>query len=106
MHLDVEVGDLGGLRGLGATVVRAPTETENWWIMADAEGGEFCAFVRPERRPCRAGCTNCRMHIDVTTPDVDALVTAGAVVLREPDDETRWHVMADPEGNEFCAFTA
>jgi hypothetical protein len=28
----------------------------------------------------------------------------GATVLREPDDEIRWWVTADPEGNEFCAF--
>ena len=46
-----------------------------------------------------------RVHVDVTTADVGVLVTAGAVVLREPDDEVRWHVLADPDGNEFCAFT-
>ncbi|MET0953443.1 MAG: VOC family protein, partial [Aeromicrobium sp.] len=23
-----------------------------------------------------------------------------------PTDETRWTVMADPEGNEFCVFDA
>jgi hypothetical protein len=26
-------------------------------------------------------------------------------VLREPGGDIRWHVLADPEGNEFCAFT-
>jgi len=45
-----------------------------------------------------------RIHIDVTTPDLDALVAAGAVVLRPQDDEIRWTVLADPDGNEFCAF--
>ena len=25
-------------------------------------------------------------------------------LLREPDEEVRWWVLADPEGNEFCAF--
>jgi hypothetical protein len=45
-----------------------------------------------------------RIHLDVTTTDVGALVAAGAVVLREPDGEVQWHVMADPDGNEFCAF--
>ena len=45
-----------------------------------------------------------RIHLDVTTPDVAALVDAGAVVLRKPDDEVAWHVLADPDGNEFCAF--
>jgi hypothetical protein len=26
-------------------------------------------------------------------------------VLREPGGDIDWHVLADPEGNEFCAFT-
>jgi hypothetical protein len=46
-----------------------------------------------------------RIHWDVTVPAVAPLVEAGAVVLREPDDDIGWHVLADPEGNEFCAFT-
>jgi hypothetical protein len=45
-----------------------------------------------------------RIHWDVTAPDVEALVAAGATVLRPPDDDIRWTVLADPEGNEFCAF--
>jgi hypothetical protein len=32
-------------------------------------------------------------------------VALGATVLRAPDEEIRWHVLADPEGNEFCVFT-
>lgn len=46
-----------------------------------------------------------RIHWDVDTDDVRLLVEHGATVLREPDDETSWTVLADPEGNEFCAFT-
>ena len=46
-----------------------------------------------------------RIHLDVTTPDVAALVAAGATILRAPDEEIRWTVLADPDGNEFCAFT-
>ena len=45
-----------------------------------------------------------RIHIDVTTPDVQLLVDAGATLLRAQDDEIRWNVLADPDGNEFCAF--
>jgi catechol 2,3-dioxygenase-like lactoylglutathione lyase family enzyme len=45
-----------------------------------------------------------RIHIDVTTPDVQLLVDAGARLLRARDDEIRWSVLADPDGNEFCAF--
>ena len=46
-----------------------------------------------------------RIHWDVTVPGVAPLVEAGATVLCEPDAEISWHVLADPEGNEFCAFT-
>jgi hypothetical protein len=47
-----------------------------------------------------------RVHWDVVLQDatIDDLVAAGATVLRRPDDEINWTVMADPEGNEFCAF--
>ena len=45
-----------------------------------------------------------RIHLDVTTPDLDALVAVGAVVLRPQDQEIGWTVLADPDGNEFCAF--
>ena len=41
-----------------------------------------------------------RVHLDVFF-DVDTLIASGAtVVQRHP----HWTVMADPEGNEFCAF--
>jgi hypothetical protein len=45
-----------------------------------------------------------RIHIDVTTPDVQLLVDAGARLLRAPDAQISWSVLADPDGNEFCAF--
>jgi len=46
-----------------------------------------------------------RIHWDVTIPAVAPLVAAGATVLHQPDGDVRWHVLADPEGNEFCVFT-
>ncbi len=48
-----------------------------------------------------------RIHWDVLLEPgvtVDDLVAAGATLLRAQDDEIRWTVMADPEGNEFCVF--
>lgn len=45
-----------------------------------------------------------RIHLDVTTDRVEALVEAGARVLRPQDDEIGWSILADPEGNELCAF--
>ena len=47
-----------------------------------------------------------RIHLDVTTDDLDALVARGATMLRAQDDEIAWNVMADPDGNEFCAFVS
>ena len=41
-----------------------------------------------------------RVHVDVYG-DVDALVAHGARIIERRE---RWTVMADPEGNEFCAF--
>lgn len=45
-----------------------------------------------------------RVHLDLLTPDVDALVEAGATVLRPRGGDIRWTVLADPGGNELCAF--
>jgi hypothetical protein len=50
MHLDVHVRSVEELLDLGARVV---AEQPHWTVMADPEGGEFCAFVReapPEYR--------------------------------------------------------
>jgi predicted enzyme related to lactoylglutathione lyase len=53
--------------------------------------------------------TKNRMHLDIETPSVDdevaRLEAIGAHrVETEPRTEhgTRWVIMADPEGNEFC----
>jgi Glyoxalase-like domain len=47
-----------------------------------------------------------RIHWDLAAPDVAPLLSLGATVLRAPDSEISWHVLADPEGNEFCVFDA
>jgi hypothetical protein len=49
-----------------------------------------------------------RVHWDVTalTPDaLDELLRRGATLLREPSESEGWHILADPEGNEFCLFS-
>jgi hypothetical protein len=53
-----------------------------------------------------------RVHIDINMPDhaeMDRLLLLGASVIEEIRDENGtlyWTIMADPEGNEFCAFPA
>ncbi len=156
MHLDIYAKELADLEALGATVVEPRHGTRTWTILADPEGGEFCAFLRSELPAERLhglgvdsanpqaqarwwagvyGVTDNggwftlegvpgmpiltmdfaavpepktvknRIHWDVTVPGVTPLIEAGATVLREPGGDIRWHVLADPEGNEFCAFT-
>ena len=46
-----------------------------------------------------------RVHIDVLTDDLDAIVAHGATLQRPRGGDIEWAVMTDPEGNEFCAFT-
>jgi hypothetical protein len=157
-HLDIYAKDLAGLEALGATIMEPQPGTRRWTVMADPEGGEFCAFLRSEvpaerlhglvvdsadaealarwwagvygvgvtkndgwfalegvpgmpnltmdfvRVPEPKTVKN-RVHWDVTVDSVTPLVEAGATVLREPGGDIGWHVLADPEGNEFCAFT-
>ncbi|HTU08328.1 MAG TPA: VOC family protein [Trebonia sp.] len=159
VHLDVYTRDLADLEALGARRADiGQAGAGRWTVMADPEGGEFCAFPRSELPPERLHglvvdsadpeaqaawwggvygvpvtrndgwftlegvpgmpiqtmdfvpvpepkTVKNRVHWDVTVPAVAPLAAAGAVVLREPDDEIRWTVLADPEGNEFCAFT-
>ena len=45
-----------------------------------------------------------RIHWDVNIADLQPLLDVGATVLRAKDDQIGWYVLADPEGNEFCAF--
>jgi len=51
VHLDVQLhtGDPQPLLALGATVLRDPGGDIHWWVMADPEGHEFCAFPAPLR---------------------------------------------------------
>ena len=158
VHLDIYARDLADLEALGATIVEPQNDTRAWTVMADPEGGEFCAFLRSElpaellhglvvdsadpRAQARwwggvygvsvtendgwftledvpgmpiltmdfvpvpePKTMKNRIHWDVSVPDVAPLVEAGAMVLGEPGGDIGWHVLADPEGNEFCAFT-
>jgi predicted enzyme related to lactoylglutathione lyase len=161
VHLDVNCASIDDLIALGATLVEQPAANLPWTVLADPEGGEFCAFVRDptelakyrlhelvvdsvEPREIAAWWADAfgvqlggradkdwwwisevpgmpyggwdfvpvpepktvknRVHWDVLVESVDDLVTAGATLLRGPTEEDSWSVMADPEGNEFCAF--
>ena len=48
VHLDIYARDLADLETLGATIAEPRHGTRTWTVMADPEGGEFCAFLRSE----------------------------------------------------------
>ena len=82
---------------LGATY--GEHEEEAWAWVEEIPGAPFecITFAAvPEPKTVKN-----RIHWDVRTDDLALLTDAGATVLQE---QPRWTVMADPEGNEFCAF--
>jgi len=89
-------GVLGGTR---------EAEGDECHSVSDIPGVPFEGFdfvVVPEFKTVKN-----RVHWDirlVAGRSVGDLEAAGATVLRRPDDDIRWTIMADPEGNEFCAF--
>jgi len=68
VHLDVYTAAVADLEALGARVLIPAEESGlRWTVMADPEGGEFCAFVRP-----RAELPPYRLHgvgVDCADPE-------------------------------------
>ena len=63
------------------------------------------------QRVAEAKAVKNRMHLDVHVPDIEAEATrleqlGARRVDAEPRSEhgSRWFLMVDPEGNEFCVF--
>jgi hypothetical protein len=83
---------------LGARVEHDP----RWSSVVAIPGAPFESIVfQPVPEP---KTVKNRIHWDVTVDDLDLLTGDGATMLRPQDDEIGWTVLADPEGNEFCAF--
>ena len=87
-----EMQDTGISDGLTGDVLLVPA----------ADGGPTLSVLGvPEHKTVKN-----RMHLDVTLEpgrEVTDLLGLGATVVQAPDQH-RWWVLADPEGNEFCAF--
>jgi hypothetical protein len=94
-------------RVLGVDPQRDPKEGWCWLEGLPGAPFESLVFVRvPEPKT-----TKNRIHLDLTSADVGALLDAGATMLRRstdgpPEQDRVWDVLADPEGNEFCVFPA
>lgn len=100
-------------------VARFWAEVLGYELHADAESGpEDPLFIAPPAGGLRIWFNRVpepkiaknRVHIDINMPDaaeMDRLQSLGARPIKEvrDDDGTLWWtIMADPEGNEFCAF--
>jgi hypothetical protein len=85
---------------LGGRIEDGPDGTPRWLCGAAGLGDLIFKFVRVHDDRAVKN----RWHWDVVTGDLDALVAAGAEVIRRPDDDISWTVLVDPQGNEFCAF--
>ncbi len=103
--LDVDATDAGRLAAWWAGVLDArlspgPDGVRRWLLAVPGLPFDVWKFVPgPDAKAVKN-----RWHWDVLCDDVDALVAQGASLLRGPDEDIDWHVLADPEGNEFCAF--
>lgn len=73
-----------------------------WWWLDGVPGAPFESidFVEvPEPKLAKN-----RVHWDVWADSVEAVLGAGATLVRAKGGELGWHVLADPDGNEFCVF--
>jgi hypothetical protein len=59
------------------------------------------------RRASGPAPDDARVHVDLRLPgtEPDGLLAAGARLVRTPGTDP-WYVLADPQGNRFCAFPA
>lgn len=91
---------------LGYTV--SPAGTGPYRSLAPESGAGIDVLL--QRVPDAKGQKS-RLHLDLRTPDLDAEVRRvlglGATLLTsEPvtEDGWLWHILADPDGNEFCVL--
>lgn len=91
---------------LGYVRERPGSDRYQTLLPADGEGAEILLQRVPERKQGKN-----RLHLDLRTRDLEAEVEritglGAAVLTAEPltEDGMRWHILADPDGNEFCAL--
>jgi catechol 2,3-dioxygenase-like lactoylglutathione lyase family enzyme len=77
-------------------------------VPPDGQGAEILLQQVPDKKRDKN-----RVHLDLRTPDLESevgrVLGLGAVQLTgQPLEEFgwRWHILADPDGNEFCVIQA
>jgi hypothetical protein len=106
--LSLQALDAPGLARFWGAVLDAPVrETGEGRFRIDPGPGRPRNEIVRVQPVGRLATEQSRVHLDVRLPGagVDHLLAAGARLLRHPGADP-WHVLADPEGNEFCAFPA
>ena len=99
MHLDVHARSVDELLDLGATVVE---EFPHWTVMADPEGGEFCAFVREAPPAYRLY----ELGLDCADPRALAMWWAELLGGRFVDEGQEYCWVADIPGAPFESLDA
>lgn len=97
VHLDVATAAIAHLEKLGATVVVPVSDKRHWTVMADPEGGEFCAFVRdevPAYKPFE-------LVVDSTDPESQARWWAAVLGGKVGHGEQPWWWLENVPGLPF-----
>jgi len=101
VHLDVHAGSIAELEQLGAVVLE-PQGDRRWTVMADPEGGEFCAFVRDVPPDLRLY----ELAVDAVDPRAIASWWSDVFAARLGGDEQRGYWWVDEiDGAPFDAMT-
>lgn len=106
-HIVVDCEDAGRLAEFWSGVLRRPVQAgADADVAFIAEGGPgeqgWLFFRVPEKKTAKN-----RMHVDFLSDDREAevlrLIELGATRVDDHDQwDTRWSVLQDPDGNEFC----
>lgn len=86
---------------------RAVTGTDKKVRVRPGPGRPAREILRLRAVDLPGGDDGARVHVDLRLPgaEPDQLLAAGARLVRAPGIDP-WYVLADPEGNQFCAFPA
>jgi predicted enzyme related to lactoylglutathione lyase len=112
--LCIDCADADRLAGFWADVLGWPITGRGWQrtehgadgVSITAPGGGLTIDFRWV--PDNAKTTKNRLHLDVTAADGDQgrelerLRALGARPTHVGEGDVTWHVLVDPEGNEFC----
>lgn len=107
VHLDLRVaaGDPAPLLAAGASVVRAPTDDDAWWVLADPDGVALCVFPPHPLAPDALG----PFELVVDSADPLAIATwwaarTGGTVGQRPGAPFAWVEGADGFPFMFWVF--